>query len=429
MRKLLQFVLRTKTLKHIIVNLAGTYTNIFFVALFALVIVRLLNPADYGVFSVLFGLAYVLANVLDLGVTASIYSSLPAIYQDKLKLRRFVKAHFVYQSLVSFSVVLVLVVFFEFFDKLIFKTGVSYWEIVLLGISIVFFVWQSFLLNLFLAVKQTVFVNLVLNISNVVKAILLFGLIFVKKATVANLILILGIIGPLVVFLIVFWYKREAVLKSLQQRFEKKQLNLSYILSFFIATQIFTLASRVDLFAVSYYLPKEVVGFYGLAQKVGLTVLASVTSITQILSPQFAKVKGRAEFLNLAKRSFFYLLIPSFLYLLVFLTPDFFYELFFTSRYAPAFDLIRFFALSYIVFPLANMPFLAIVYTFRRPKFLVFLNLFYLGLILFGCWLLIPVYGVWGALYTILFANLVGFAILAFYVWKKVFVERFFDIK
>src|SRR3972149_9155896 len=80
--RILHFIKRP-TSKNIIINTLGNYLNVFFTALFALILVRLLTPSQYGVLSVLLGIAYVLANILDFGTTATIYSYLPGLYENK----------------------------------------------------------------------------------------------------------------------------------------------------------------------------------------------------------------------------------------------------------------------------------------------------------------------------------------------------------
>ena len=71
--RILQF-LKKKDSINIVINTFGNYLNVFFIAVFALVLVRIMDPVEYGVLSVLLGIMYVLANILDFGITANIYS-------------------------------------------------------------------------------------------------------------------------------------------------------------------------------------------------------------------------------------------------------------------------------------------------------------------------------------------------------------------
>ncbi len=82
--KILNFI-KKPTSRDILINTIGNYLNVFFVAFFAFLLVRIMQPSDYGVLSVLLGIAYVLANILDFGTTASIYSYLPPMIEKKHK--------------------------------------------------------------------------------------------------------------------------------------------------------------------------------------------------------------------------------------------------------------------------------------------------------------------------------------------------------
>ena len=83
-KRLFDFI-KKPTSKNIIVNTIGNYLNVVFIAFFAFLLVRIMQPSEYGVLSVLLGIAYVLANILDFGTTASIYSYLPVMIEKKHK--------------------------------------------------------------------------------------------------------------------------------------------------------------------------------------------------------------------------------------------------------------------------------------------------------------------------------------------------------
>ncbi|GIW62526.1 MAG: hypothetical protein KatS3mg090_0352 [Patescibacteria group bacterium] len=412
------------TLRHILINLTGSYANIFFTAFFALVVVRVLHPSEYGVFSLLFGISYVLANVFDLGVSASMYSNLPLIFQDKVKLRKFLKAHFIYQASLSGLFVLIFYFGFEYLDKIFFKTSVSQLEVFLVCLSIVLFVWQNFLVNSYLAIKNIVFANLVVNFSNLIKAGLIIYLMSVSQINLVNVLFVLGVLGPLIVIVISLFYKRNAFVYSLKEKLEFSMIDLSYVLTFFLASQIFALASRMDLFIVSYYYPNEMVGFYGLAQKVVLTVMVTVSSITQIISPQFSQVKNKQEFFAVLKKGFVFLSLPALFYLMIFFIPDFIYVLLFTKEYAPAFYYIRYMSLSYILYPFISLIYLVVLYVLREPKIIAIANMFFLIIVSFGSLYLIPVVGIKGALLSLFIGYLITLLVFIILCYKK--VNKFF---
>lgn len=418
-KSLIKKLERYPTLRHIIINLTGSYANIFFTAFFALVVVRVLYPSEYGVFSLLFGISYVLANVFDFGITASMYSNMPLIFNDKVKLRKFLKVHFFYQAGLSALFVLLFYFGFEYLDKLFFKTGVSQLEVLVVCVSIILFVWQNFLLNAYLAVKNIVFANLAVNFSNLIKAGLIIYLMTAAKINLLNVLLVLGVLGPVIAIVICLVYKRQAFLYSLKEKIDFKLIDLSYVLTFFVATQIFALASRMDLFIVSYYYSNEVVGYYGLAQKVVLTIMVTISSITQILSPQFSQVKSKQEFIMVLKKGLVFLSLPAVFYIIVFFIPDSVYKLLFTQEYSSAFYYIRLMSLSYVLYPFANLIYLVVLYVLKDPKIISIANFCFLLIISFGAFFMTPYLGINGVLLSLFSANLISFILLAGLSYKR----------
>src|SRR3990167_10654142 len=105
MQRLLEFI-KKPTSRDIIINTIGNYLNVVFVAFFAFLLVRIINPTQYGVLSVLLGISYVLANVLDFGTTATIYSYLPPLIEKRHKnIYIFLKTIFFYQT--GFSAIII----------------------------------------------------------------------------------------------------------------------------------------------------------------------------------------------------------------------------------------------------------------------------------------------------------------------------------
>lgn len=410
---MLNFLKRNETLRNVLINTTGTYLNIFFIAVFAIVTVRILTPSQYGVLSVLLGITYVLANILDLGVSATLYANIPVIYENKEKLRKFIKASFLYQSSIAILIISLLIISFPKLDEIFFKTGASSWELNLTAFSILFFVWQNFLVNSLLAAKRVIESNLYLNISNVVKTIVLFLLIISKKISIASLIFTFGILGPAAFFLMVVINKKDAFYYTVKAPFEKEQLDFSYIFAFFLASQFFNLATKIDLFLLSYYLSKDIVGYYGLAQKIVLTVAMSISSITQILSPKFAKAKTKQEIKKVSKEALRFLLFPTLGYIGIIILPTQIYEIVFTSKFLPAFPIVRSLSLSFLFYPLANIPYLLLLYTFKKPKYNLIANMILFLTIATGCYFGIPKHGVYAPIIIIFLAILIttGFSI------------------
>jgi len=186
-------------------------------------------------------------------------------------------------------IISLLFIFFPYLDKIFFKTGAPWWELYITTFSVLFLVWQNYAINALFAAKRFFKANIFLNLSNLIKTFVILALIPLKLITVGSIIFVFGVIGPVIFFILLFFEKKHIVFNILKAPVKKEEFRFGYTITFFIASQFFNLAQRMDLFLLSYFLSKSPeVGYYGLAQKIILTVIASITSITQVLSPKFS---------------------------------------------------------------------------------------------------------------------------------------------
>ncbi|NTU73580.1 oligosaccharide flippase family protein [Candidatus Roizmanbacteria bacterium] len=407
--RLLAFITRPTT-RHIIINTLGNYLNVFFTALFALILVRILSPSQYGVLSVLLGIAYVLANVLDFGTTATIYSYLPPLLEKRSTndLYRFVKSTFYYQSLFSLIVIGVLFVAFPYLDSVFFKTGAPVWELYLTAISVLLFIWQNFITNCLFAAKRFLKANIYINLSNLLKTLVILYLVFMKTVSVGSIIFVFGILGPILFFLFLFLEKKDLIFVLMKSGVSREEFRFGYTVTYFFASQFFNLGLRMDLFLLSYFQLKADVGFYGLAQKIILTIITTVISITQVLSPSFSNVKKKSEIVPHLKTGFLYLLLPTGLFILLMLTPDIIFKLFFTDTFSKTAPITRVLAIPFIIYAVGNLPQLFLLYTVKKPRPILYANIVFFILLTVGCYYLIPKMGVFGPPYAITIAMAVS---------------------
>lgn len=421
-QRLLQF-LRTPNSRNVVINTVGNYLNVAFTAFFALILVRIMTPAQYGVLSVLLGIAYVLANVLDFGVTAAIYSTLPILLEEKReRVYHFIKTNFAFQSLFSSVVLLILFATFPYLDQVFFKTGAPVTDLYITGLAVLFLIWQNFALNILFAAKKFLVANIHNNLQNVLKTLILFGLIYTKTITVGWVIFTFGVIGPMLFFLTLALDRRDVIFFLSKARVSRGEFRAGYTLTYFIATQLYNLGGRMDLFLLSFFLLKDEVGYYGLSQKIVLSIVTTVISVTQVLSPNFAKVETRSQARKELRHGFFYLLIPTALYILIFLTPNWIYYLFFTERFAPTAAITKALVPAYIIFTLGNLPLQFVLYTIRKPIYVLYGNILYFLIMTVGCYFLIPQIGVKAPPLVNAFAILAPVTVLSlttFYAYKK----------
>ncbi|MDH7476234.1 MAG: oligosaccharide flippase family protein [Microgenomates group bacterium] len=418
-KRAIDFIKRPTSL-HIIINTFGNYLNVFFTAFFALILVRILNPDQYGVLSVLLGIAYVLANILDFGTTATIYSYLPPLIEKKAaNLYRFIKSTFFYQTVFSALIIFLLFVFFPSLDKIFFKTGAPSWELYLTTFSVLFLIWQNFVLNILYAAKKYIKANLYLNLANIIKTLVVFFLIATKNVTIGSIIFTFGILGPIIFFLLLFVEKKDLVFVLVKSGVAREEFRMSFTLTYFISSQFFNLGTRMDLFLLSYFRSKAEVGYYGLAQKIILTIMTTVISITQVLSPHFSKIKTKKEVIHQFKSGFFYMLIPTSLFFILFILPDQIFYLFFTSKFAETATITHWLALAYLILPMSNLINLFLLYTRKKPVYSLYANIGFFLTLVGLCLILIPQKGAFGAIYAVAAGFFINFIIYLFSLKKE----------
>lgn len=389
--------LKKPTSRDIFINTIGNYLNVFFTALFVLILVRILTKSEYGVLNVLLGIAYVLSNILDFGTSATIYSYLPSIINNPTNTYRFVKSTFFYQSLFSSIIIGILFIVFPYLDKIFFKTGAPSWQLYLTALSVLFFIWQNFITNILFAAKKFLQANIYNNAANLIKTIILFALYFTHNINIGSIIFVFGIIGPIIFFLLLFIEKKDLIFVLMKAEVKKEEFRFGYTLTYLVANQFFNLGMRMDLFLLSYFRSKPEVGDYALAQKIILTIITTIVSITQVLSPLYAKIDTKKEFRHYFRISMLYLVIPAALFVVLYFMPTGVFQLFFTSDFGTnTARITHLLSIPFILYTFINIPYLFILYSVKKPMYILYANVaFFIG-ITAACYYLIPLKGVYG---------------------------------
>lgn len=421
-QRILSFIKRP-TSKDIFINTVGNYLNVAFTAFFALILVRILTPSQYGVLSVLLGIAYVLANILDFGTTATIYSYLPPMIEKKeINIYRFIKSTFFYQSIFSIIVIALLFIFFPYLDKIFFKTNAPNWELYATSISVLFFIWQNFVSNCLFAAKKFLKVNIYSNLANIIKTLIIFVMVLNHTVTVGSIIFVFGILGPAFFFFFLFIEKKDLIFILIKSDVKKEEFRFGYTLTYFIASQFQNLGLRMDLFLLSYFRSKSEVGYYGLSQKIILTIITTIISVTQVLSPSFSKISTKKETKHHLKTGMTYLLLPTMLFIILFFLPKQVYVLFFTEKFASTASITRALSIPFIIYTLISLPMLFLLYTVKKPIYILISNIIFFLILTVLCYILIPAKGLSGppiAIFIALFMSSLVLIVTSYREYKK----------
>lgn len=398
MRKKLLDLLKNPKSKDIAINTFGNYLNIFFIAILQPILFRILSPEEYAVFGVLTTISYLLTNILDFGTPAVIYSYLPPLLVPDMRkqLYTFIKSTLSYLTLFAGVIVCILFVGFDFLDSIFFKTDATTIEFFFTAVSIIALVWQNFLINIFFASKQFLKANIALNLSNFIRTLGILALIGMNMVSISSLLFMIGVIGPLFFYLILLRDKRIHIRELLKAPVDRNEVRFKYTITYFVGTQFLNVGMRMDLFLLSFFrdiITKSEVGYFAAAQKVPLTVLTAVVSVTQVLSPLFSQIKTQRDARKEFKHALVYMLIPAGLFGGIFLTPNILFELFFGADFIPSIQIARYLSLPFMLYALGSIPMLFLLYTVKKsPVIMISYFLFFVAMTT-GCYLLIPVYG------------------------------------
>jgi O-antigen/teichoic acid export membrane protein len=256
-------------------------------------------------------------------------------------------------------------------------------------------------MNCLLAAKKVLKANLYLNVANITKTIVIIVATLFRSISIGWVIITFGVIGPVVFFLLVLLDKKVHLKAVFDAPIRREDFRFDYTFTYFVASQFFNLGLRMDLFLLSYYLTKDIVGYYGLAQKIILTILATVTSITQVLSPSFSNIKTKKELMIHIKSALLYMLIPTGLFLALSITPTEIFSLFFTQKFTQTANVSHLLALSFLIYPFFSILQLILLYTFKKPSLILIANVILFFCITFGCYFFIPAYGYLAAVVSI----------------------------
>ena len=406
--------LKRPTSTAVIINTVGNYLNVFFSAFFIYLLVRIIGRSDYGVLSVLFGISFVLATLLDFGTTASIYSYLPTLIEKKSDdAYRLIKSIFFYQTLFSTLFITFFIIIFPWLDVVFFKTKAPFITLVITAVTVLFFIWQNFLTNCLYVAKRVVQVNVYSLVANAVKSIIIIVLALMHLISIGVIIFVFGIVGPAIFFVLVYSSKKNHMAAVLKAPIDRKAFNVNYTLTYFIASQFFNLGLRMDLFLLSFFLSKDL-GDYGVAQKIILTIITTIASITQIISPAFAKVKSKKDLFLHIKSSIFYMLIPTAIFIALFFTPDFIFSIFFTNKFYHTPQIARQLAIVYLPYSFISLFHLFLLYSVKRPGDILIGNIAIFLIVTIGCYIYIPIYGVSAAVWSVGASFAVASVILIF---------------
>lgn len=360
--------------RNIIINTVGTYLGFVFSAIYIVFFVRVLSPAEFGLLSVLQAFSYLLTNILSFGMPASVYAHLPSHRHSAKELSEYIFSNILVMTVLSGLSLALLYAWVHDIDSHFLRTHATDHLFILALIGTQMYIWQNFLTDVLNASGHYLHINVSNNLSHLIRVCVLVLLAVTGHLTIGTILFVMGILGPSIVFIRTALSWPAFITMLAHTRVTRETVRFAYTFTYYIASQLYQLATRTDLFLISYYLTRPEVGYYGLSQKILLAVVTSSDSITQVLSPQFAKARTYGDVQTLLKHMRTYMLLPAGMFALGILIPKEVYTLVFSAQYDASTVVTKALSLAYMITPFIAGMLLVFLYTIKKPRYLLISN-------------------------------------------------------
>jgi O-antigen/teichoic acid export membrane protein len=383
---------RSGTAKDTFVLFAGNFLNAGFGFIFTWLVARGLTVGDFGVFSAVNNLVYILIPLTSLGTTNGLVRFVAELESrgEHNKAQKYVNAALIFK-VVMFLIISGLVLLLAGpVSRYLLATNelkASYWMLLIgLGMFI-----PSFVPIVLQAKKQfihSVLVDVSYSAGRVVFLIpFLIGGLTLDESFQAFALTGLGSL------VIVFFLRAFSFLKYNPSKKVYKDL-LSFSGWIGVNNIISTIASRVDVQLLALLATASAVGYYSIAIRLAFFISFLSASFSAVLAPRFASFNNaEAEFAYIKKS--FLALIPVSLGIIFWIIIARPFIAIFGDQYLPAVNVFRVLALSMIPFVLTVPSVTAIIYAIKKPGYIGRFSVVQLILVVILNLLLIPRVGVY----------------------------------
>lgn len=404
---------KSKTARDTYILFAGNSINAAMGMLFTLLIARALTANEFGVFSAVNNLVYILIPITDLGTTSGLVRFVAELEtKGKIGLSlKYIKAAFVFKLLMFVAISALAILFaWPIATKLLVSNDISstYWVLL---ISLGMFL-PSFIPAVLQAKKQFLKSTLV-DVSYAAGRVLFIFPFLLGGLTLVESFQAFALTGVLSFFVIAIIYGFGFMRGKPTNKTYKNLLQFSGWLG--VNKMISTLASRIDVQILAIMSTAVSVGYYSLAVKLAFFVSFLSASFSAVLAPRLASFGNAAAEVQYLKKSALPLIPVSMGIIIwaIFARP---FIVIFGEQYLPAVDVFRVLLISMIPFLFTVPSVTAIIYAMKEPKYIGRFSIFQLLLVVILNVLLIPSIDVFAPAITFGVIN----TLLAIYTWAIV---------
>lgn len=400
---------------------SGNVLSAFLAFVATVFLVRNLSFSNFGYFSSLWSLLLLVSDLADIGIGTSLASFLPPLENKKEVLLRFIKTAFVLQLFLSSTVAVLIFLFSSSISDILFHTQ-SYDQLVKITAVAIFFSIMSNFYQFALAARQKfIKVAILSSFSSLIRVILIIILIALHILALKNTIYVHALALFLLTVISAVFFGFEFFKHSFHKEDLKDLLSFTYLLG--IARGLTAVASRLDVLMIIALKGPTEAGIYATASRIISIYPLLSGSFSTVIAPKLSSIKTSKEIKSFIFKVILATLgiISTVVFLIIFSSP--FLSLLFGSKGIVASSTFQLLLTSMIFF-VASIPSVSLaIYYLKKPFILSINSVLQLVVVFVGNLIFIPLFGRFGAAYSLIIAYSVSLVLTTFmtyyYLQKK----------
>lgn len=400
-----------------------TYLTTSILAFFYTVILaRAFSPGNLGVFSAVSAFILLTADVLDLGISASLTRFYPEIRhkEGEGKAAFFLGNTFKFQLLITIFLVLLIIPLGPFLSRFMFHSTSFSNLFIFAAIGILATVMLAYSSASLSAQKKFSKVSLIIITSTLFKLGLMLILFIADKFSLANVTASFAL-APLIAF--------SFSLKFINLSYFKKKFNfhlirklLSYSAFIAAARVLSAISSRFDALMLIPLSSAYDAGIYSAAYKIVFTYILFAGSFSTVISPRLSAFRTVKESFPYLKKVIIVVLLMHFSMIIMYFLAPAIVPFILGSKYLPSISVFRGLLLPAALF-VATIPTVNfLLFVVKKPQVSAFNTLVQFLVIILGNFYFIPKFGSFGPIYTLTISY--GFTLISTIYFSWYFIKH-----
>lgn len=407
-------ILFSATAKDTYILFIGNMISAVLGFLFVFVVAKFLTRDDFGIFSAALNLVVILTSISDLGITSGLvnFISKADSENDEILSLKYQKAGLMIKISVVLMLSLLVILFAPFISKTLLASSdamISVWVAI---ISFALFVPMYF--PYVLQAKKKFWQSMVVdNIYYLFRLLGLAPFIILGGLTLSGAFST-ALFGFVVSLILSFVFLKFKFLKSKPS----KEIYLSLIkFSGWVGLNriISAISGRLDLQMLAVLSTAYVTAGYSMASRIASIAIIFTSSYSAVLAPRFSSIGDKEKEKKYLIKSTLGAVAITLLTILSFVVIGPFINFFFPD-YKDVIIVYKYLIIALVPFIFTAPSVTAIVYAMNKPKYIGLYSFVQLAIAIIFNYLLIPIYGYMGPVYTLAISN----TVLVVYTWAIV---------